>query len=48
MIRKQGDKYVILSHDGKKKLGEYSTEAEAKKRLQQIEMFKHMAKKGSK
>jgi hypothetical protein len=44
-IRHEGDKWVIYSHDYKKKLGEYPTEAQAKHRLSQIEMFKHM--KGS-
>lgn len=39
-IKKEGDKYCVYSHAGKK-LGEYDTEAEAKKRLQQIEYFKH-------
>lgn len=47
MIRKVGNKYVILSEKGKH-LGEYATEAEAKKRLAQIEMFKHMSKNGKK
>jgi hypothetical protein len=40
-IRKQGSKYVIYSKDGKKKLGTYDTEKAAKKRLGQIEYFKH-------
>jgi hypothetical protein len=42
MIRKIGNEYKVLSHDGKKVLGTYSTEEEAKKRLQQIELFKHI------
>ena len=41
-IRHENGKWVIYSHDYKKKLGEYSSESAAKKRLQQIEMFKHM------
>jgi hypothetical protein len=45
MIQKQGSKWVVLSHDGKK-LGEYDTEEEAKKRLRQVEMFKHIKEKG--
>lgn len=40
-IEKQGDKYIVWNHDGSKKLGEYSSEQEAKKRLKQIEYFKH-------
>lgn len=41
MIKKQGDKWVILNHDGTKTLGTYPTQATAKKRLQQIEFFKN-------
>ena len=33
-------KYRVVSESGKN-LGTYSTEAEAKKRLQQVEYFKH-------
>lgn len=40
-IRKQGSKYVIYSKDGSKKLGTYDTKKAAKKRLRQIEFFKH-------
>lgn len=39
-IKKQGNKYVIKSKDGKKKLGSYPTRKGAVKRLQQIEYFK--------
>jgi hypothetical protein len=39
-IRKVGNKYVIFSKKGKR-LGEYDSEAAAKKRLKQIEYFKH-------
>jgi hypothetical protein len=39
-IVKQGSKFVILSKDGDKKLGEYDNEDAAKKRLRQIEFFK--------
>ena len=48
MIRKENGKFVILNHDGTKKLGEYATREEAEKRLRQIEAFKYMAKKGGK
>jgi hypothetical protein len=41
-IRHEDDKWVIYSKDGSKKLGTYDTEKDAKKRLRQIEYFKHM------
>ena len=40
-IRKEGNKWVIYSKDGSKKLGTYDSETAAKKRLGQIEFFKH-------
>ncbi len=41
-IVKQGDKWYVKSEDGSKNLGgPYDTEEEAKKRLQQVEYFKH-------
>jgi FMN phosphatase YigB (HAD superfamily) len=43
-IRKQGDKYVIYSKDGSKKLGTYTSRKAAQKRLGQIEYFKHAGK----
>ena len=43
-IRKQGNKYVIYSKDGKKKLGTYDSRKAAEKRLGQIEYFKHAGK----
>ena len=43
-IRKQGDKYVIYSKDGSKKLGTYTSRKAAEKRLGQIEYFKHAGK----
>lgn len=46
IIRKEGDKWVIYSHDGKKKLGEYDSKKEAVKRLRQIEYFKQHKGKG--
>lgn len=39
-IVKRGSKFVILSKDGSKKLGEYDNEKDAKDRLRQIEFFK--------
>ena len=47
MIVKEGSKYLVKAEDGKI-LGTYMTKEEAEKRLKQIEMFKHMAKKGGK
>jgi phage-related protein (TIGR01555 family) len=40
-VEKRGDKWVVLSHDKSKTLGEYDSEGEANKRLRQIEYFKH-------
>lgn len=40
MIKKVNSEYCVFSEDGSKKLGCYSTEAEAKKRLGQVEHFK--------
>ncbi len=41
MIEHRGSKWVVLNHDGTKVLGTYDTEAEAKKRLAQIEAAKY-------
>ncbi len=41
MIKKQGSKYVVVAESGRL-MGTYKTKAEAKKRLQQIEFFKHL------
>jgi len=43
MIRKIGSKYVVVAESGRK-MGTYKTKKEAKKRLQQIEFFKHLKK----
>lgn len=40
MIRKVKDGYRVLSEKGRN-MGTYKTEEEAKKRLRQIEFFKH-------
>lgn len=40
-IRKQGDKHCVKSHSGKN-LGCYDTAGGAKKRLKQVEYFKHL------
>lgn len=45
MIKKEGNKYCVYSHDGSRKFGCYTSEEKAKERLRQIEYFKH-AKSG--
>jgi hypothetical protein len=48
MIKKRNDGYYVLSEKTKKNLGgPYKTRAEAAKRLQQVEYFKHRGKKKS-
>lgn len=42
MIVKRGGKYLVLSHDGKRKFGTYNNEEQARKRLAQIHFFKHL------
>ncbi len=44
IIRQRSDGYYVLSESGKNLGGPYKTRAEAKKRLDQVEMFKHMKK----
>lgn len=41
MIVKIGDKWVVKSKDGSQQFGEYDTEEAAKKRLAEVEAFKH-------
>ncbi len=41
MIVKRGGKYVVMSETTGRRFGTYDTLAEAKKRLRQIEFFKH-------
>jgi len=45
VIKKIKGKYVVLSETTGRSFGTYKTEAEAKKRLQQIEFFKHLKEK---
>lgn len=45
MIVKIGDKWVVKSKDGSQQFGEYDTEEAAKKRLEEVEAFKHMNNK---
>lgn len=40
MIVKQGNTWVLYSHDGKKVLGRFRTHADALKRERQIQYFK--------
>jgi hypothetical protein len=47
MIKKQGSKYLVVAESGRH-MGTYKTMAEAKKRLQQIEFFKHLKSGGFK
>ena len=44
MIKKSGRGYKVVSHKGKSLGGPYKSKAAAKKRLKQVEYFKH--KKG--
>lgn len=46
MIKKIGNKFVVLSEHTGRKFGTYSTKAEAERRLRQVEFFKH-AKAGA-
>ncbi|KKM68392.1 hypothetical protein LCGC14_1461350 [marine sediment metagenome] len=43
VVRHVGGRWVIFSKDGRR-LGSFDTEAEAKKRLQQIEFFKRQSR----
>ena len=45
MIKKQGNKYVLYSKDGTKKLGEANTLGEIKKREMQVQYFKYKKNK---
>jgi hypothetical protein len=46
MIIKRKDGYHVISESGKNLGGPYGSEAAAKKRLQQVEYFKHRVGKG--
>lgn len=45
MIKKIKNKYVVLSETTGRRFGTYATMEEAKKRLRQIEIFKHLKKR---
>ena len=47
MIVKRGGKYLVVSESTGRRFGTYDTLAEAKKRLQQIEIFKHLRTRGA-
>ncbi|MBI4119776.1 MAG: hypothetical protein HY456_02955 [Parcubacteria group bacterium] len=42
MIRKVKGKYVVLSETTRRRMGSYRTLKEAKRRLAQVEYFKHL------
>lgn len=44
MIVKKGSQYYVKSEKGKNLGGPYKSKAEAKKRLKQVEYFKHKKK----
>lgn len=43
MIQRRGDKWVVLTHDGKRVLGTHATEAQAREQLRAIEASKAAA-----
>lgn len=45
MIKKVRGKFVVLSEKTGRRFGTYKTLAKAKKRLRQVEYFKHVAKR---
>ena len=45
MIKKIGNRYVVLSETTGRSFGTYDTKAEAEKRLRQIEFFKRLGSK---
>lgn len=44
MIKKQGDKYILYTKDGSKKLGEHDTRRQALAQEVAIEISKHKKK----
>lgn len=45
MIKKVKGKYVVLSETTGRSFGTYATLGEAKKRLRQVEFFKHKSRR---
>ena len=41
MIRKEGDKYILYTKDGKRRLGVHDTRKDAERQERVIEMQKH-------
>ena len=48
MIKKEGNKYVLYSHDGDRKLGEFSSRKAAEDRERQIKAIVAIKEKGGK
>lgn len=44
MIKKQGNKYILYTKNGDKKLGEFDSKKKAEEREREIEYFKHKKK----
>lgn len=44
MIRKKGNKYVVVSKTTGRELGTYPTKKKAEERQKQVEMMKHINK----
>lgn len=47
MILKRAGKYVVVSETTGRRFGTYDTLAEARARLRQIEVFKHLKPRGT-
>jgi len=47
MIKRGAGQYVVVSETTGRRFGSYDTLTEAKKRLQQLEMFKHLRASGT-
>ena len=45
MIKRIGDKYVVVSETTGRRFGTYDTRAEAERRLRQIEFWKHLSQR---
>lgn len=48
MIRREGDKWVLYTHNGDRRLGVFSSKAEALRREKEILFFKNKNKKRGK
>lgn len=48
MIRREGDKYVLYTQNGDRRLGVFKSRAEAVRREREIIYFKHKDKKKGK